>query len=823
MPSTTTDRLAGTTTSVAVKAPCRVATSANITLSGLQTIDGIALAEGDRVLVKNQTAGADNGIYNVWSTDWTRAPDWDGSLDVVTGTIVYIVAGLTYAGGFWQVTTVDDITVGTTSLAFTAVPFTSGAVGLFTDGDTLNIPLAADLLQTSGHTTDGIGGGLYSTTLPDGTAVDAAFVADHPALAFTSANSRHFALVPHLGIVLAEQAGALGDNTTNDRAACQAGIDYAAVVDAEFWLSAGKTYKIGQMPTSVHNYGIGAQPCLVLPWNCRGFDARDSTIRLFEGGRAIFADNALYPNTAVTSNITADVAAGAYVIAVADGSQFATGNDVLVQAGEVPYDKPETDNWYFAQVVSVAGNDLTLDQPMPRAFSLASMTTGPMKRVMKLPTLVPLAIRNLFIDGKINASTGAETGIRVAHRKNVTIDGVGGRFCGSAVVYSQYVDNITVSNSTATGANTTQVSYGAHLHFSETRGALVIGGHARGMLKGITGEVAAEVRARGYHFEDTYPGNGTLPAANTVKVFTAVGRSKLVLTDTLITGNGGCNLSEISNGQAGWEGDVQFGGETRIMTATAIANMRLRSFSGVLEMDVAGTRERYNTDRYQTWTRRFRLKDGMAFSAFGPPGLRLSSRVFITADVSVGAGNDLTNLSIGKTSNNGTNYATATVAAGQMTNIDYVAGDAMWQYRNEANKVVLITGASAGLNAKDAFVQIETDYVIEEGAKTYAYSEADFRGEGGEYEFYEALVSAVDLASIAAGATGTATLTIPDMTNSDVFVGFSIVGGYGGLELVKFEPQTGQGVATFYNRTGSPIDLTARDMRVLFAKGQVGA
>ena len=55
MPATYTDRRQGLTTAVAVKAPCRVATTANITLSGTQTVDGVALAVRDRVLVKNQT------------------------------------------------------------------------------------------------------------------------------------------------------------------------------------------------------------------------------------------------------------------------------------------------------------------------------------------------------------------------------------------------------------------------------------------------------------------------------------------------------------------------------------------------------------------------------------------------------------------------------------------------------------------------------------------------------------------------------------------------------------------------------------------------
>ena len=59
--------------------PVRVATTGNITLSGTQTIDGVSLSVGDRVLVKDQTTQTQNGIYVVASGSWTRATDADNS------------------------------------------------------------------------------------------------------------------------------------------------------------------------------------------------------------------------------------------------------------------------------------------------------------------------------------------------------------------------------------------------------------------------------------------------------------------------------------------------------------------------------------------------------------------------------------------------------------------------------------------------------------------------------------------------------------------------------------------------------------------------
>ena len=76
----------------------RIATTANITLSGTQTIDGVAVVAGDRVLVKNQTNAAQNGIYVVSAGAWTRATDFDSSTDI-RGSITRISEGVINIGG----------------------------------------------------------------------------------------------------------------------------------------------------------------------------------------------------------------------------------------------------------------------------------------------------------------------------------------------------------------------------------------------------------------------------------------------------------------------------------------------------------------------------------------------------------------------------------------------------------------------------------------------------------------------------------------------------------------------------------------------------
>lgn len=132
MPATYSDRLNGLTTSVAVKAPVRVATTANITLSGLQTIDGISLAADDRVLVKDQTDSVDNGIWVVGTSAWQRSADFNGSRDAVKGTIVPVNEGESIGGNgkFFKVQTENDpdlgyIVIGTDEVTFGV--FTSAA------------------------------------------------------------------------------------------------------------------------------------------------------------------------------------------------------------------------------------------------------------------------------------------------------------------------------------------------------------------------------------------------------------------------------------------------------------------------------------------------------------------------------------------------------------------------------------------------------------------------------------------------------------------------------------------------------------------------
>jgi hypothetical protein len=100
-----------------VKASVLVATTANITLSATQTIDGIAVAVGDRVLVKNQSTAATNGIYVVAAGAWSRSVDTDTWNELISA-FVFVERGTTNADTGWVCTIDAGGTLGTTNVAF---------------------------------------------------------------------------------------------------------------------------------------------------------------------------------------------------------------------------------------------------------------------------------------------------------------------------------------------------------------------------------------------------------------------------------------------------------------------------------------------------------------------------------------------------------------------------------------------------------------------------------------------------------------------------------------------------------------------------------
>jgi hypothetical protein len=104
-------------------APVRAASTANVaSLSGTTTIDGVSLIAGDRVLLKDQTTGAQNGIYVIAAGAWSRATDFDtDNTEVISGATVMVTEGTVNQGHMFALSTTGAITTGTTSIAFKRV------------------------------------------------------------------------------------------------------------------------------------------------------------------------------------------------------------------------------------------------------------------------------------------------------------------------------------------------------------------------------------------------------------------------------------------------------------------------------------------------------------------------------------------------------------------------------------------------------------------------------------------------------------------------------------------------------------------------------
>lgn len=139
------------------KDPVRVATTANITLSGVQTIDGVAVVASDRVLVKNQTTAMQNGLYLAASGAWTRTTDFDAASEVV-GASAFVSEGATLGNSVWVMTTDAPVVIGTTPLTFTqtnaGTSYTAGN-GINITGNTISVDAAIATRKASATIGDG--------------------------------------------------------------------------------------------------------------------------------------------------------------------------------------------------------------------------------------------------------------------------------------------------------------------------------------------------------------------------------------------------------------------------------------------------------------------------------------------------------------------------------------------------------------------------------------------------------------------------------------------------------------------------------------------
>ena len=146
-------------TGLDIKDSVRAATTANITLSNTQTIDGVALSVGDRVLVKDQSTASQNGIYVVASAAWTRAIDFDNTpgTEVTSGVFTFVEEGTVNSDSGWVLTTDGTITLGSTNLTFVQFSGAGQIIaggGLTKTGNTLDVGGTANRITINADSID---------------------------------------------------------------------------------------------------------------------------------------------------------------------------------------------------------------------------------------------------------------------------------------------------------------------------------------------------------------------------------------------------------------------------------------------------------------------------------------------------------------------------------------------------------------------------------------------------------------------------------------------------------------------------------------------
>lgn len=139
------------------KRSVRVATTAAGTLASsfenADVIDGVTLATGDRILIKDQAAGAENGIYTVNASGApTRATDADTAAEVTSGMSVFVEEGTVNADTGWVMTNNGAITLGTTALVFaqfTALGQVTAGAALTKTGSTLDVAVDTTTIEVN--------------------------------------------------------------------------------------------------------------------------------------------------------------------------------------------------------------------------------------------------------------------------------------------------------------------------------------------------------------------------------------------------------------------------------------------------------------------------------------------------------------------------------------------------------------------------------------------------------------------------------------------------------------------------------------------------
>jgi hypothetical protein len=442
------------------KQAVRVITVTNVTLSGgaPNTVDGVSLLAGDRVLVAGQSTGSQNGLYDVVTLGtgsngtWARTSDGNQDGEIEAGMIVMVTEGDTYKDSQWKLTTNNPIVIGTTALAFeqnSAYAFgniSANGTAILANATNSTVTLAAgDNITITGNNTTKI------ITITGAAAAPTAIV---------SGNS-NVAVVSSGGNIAVGVGG-----TSNIAVFSTAGIDVTGTVSATGNVTAGNlsgTNIIGTLTTAAQTNITSVGTLTSLNSGVISSSGNVTGANILTGGIVSATGNITGGNVNGGANVNAATHTGITVSV----SGNVTAGGITLQTG------------------NITGGNLTSFTLVSATSLTGTLTTAAQPNVTSVGTLTSLNSGTISSSGNV---TGANilTGGIVSATGNIT----GGNVLGGANVNATTHTGTTVSvTGNITGGNVNTGGVVSATGNVTTSGNLVLGSNIvdTGALEIITG------------------------------------------------------------------------------------------------------------------------------------------------------------------------------------------------------------------------------------------------------------------------------------------------------------------------------------------------
>ncbi|MCB2076470.1 MAG: hypothetical protein KDE55_02105 [Novosphingobium sp.] len=622
--------------------------------------------------------------------------------------------------------------------------------------------------------------------------------------------------------------GSLDANRLGFRDAFQNGVTRLAL--------AGGVYLIDTIPGTedvINNWATGAQPSVILPEGFNLLDGRGSLLGFGNSSRGIVSQPySTWAHPGHFSYLATDIATGdrELTLEAGEGANWQPGDTLLWQLGSLPYDRPETINWGFAQVKAVNGDVLTIDQPMPEPFALADVAGLPYtdyfgeenrynKTLYKMPITQGLEIRDLRCVAASNANVAHF--VRIMGAKDVVLRRLAAQGTGNAFVL-QYVENAAIEDCSAENARVISSPFGRGIGLAEARNITIRNFRASGCKTAYFLEAGSEAQVYGTLVENTGDPLTGVTYGNDFKAFMAIGRSRLNVRDATIKGFGGYILGETYTADPAYSGTIRFEGHLTLIHPTQPLGMRLEQMHCLLDYRIAGNRELWDFRNPAVWRRRIYLRNGMLEDFRGLPGALQRLRIQASPSLTFGTGGQLENFFVGRPSDVGLDYS-GSLIAGHTTTIDFVGGfngGTCWEHRKEQLQIRVRTASGTNLNATDAYIDIECFLAPDRLDQDITWSDADdARISGPGAGEREAVFINYDPPGIAAGATAQVDFAIPNMAAGDFVEAVSFNYPLNGLSIRSAEAIAGAARIILENHTAATIDKGVNNVRILWRKG----